>query len=62
MNSILDIADKIILFDNNKIVFDAEPYAFFREKEILEKNNIKLPNIINFVSKLIDKNPEYNFL
>ncbi len=62
MNSILDIADKIILFDNNKIVFDAEPYAFFREKEILEKNNIKLPNVINFVSKLIDKNPEYNFL
>ncbi len=62
MNSILDIADKIILFDNNKIIFDAEPYSFFREEEILEKNNIKLPNVINFVSKLTDKNHEYNFL
>jgi len=62
MNSILNIADEIILFDNNKIIAHDEPYVFFRRKELLGKNNIQLPHIIDFISQLISKNDQYHLL
>lgn len=55
MNFLHQIVDYIFVLDNKKIVLEGTKYDIFKEEKLLKKYNIKVPKIIEFENKVINK-------
>ncbi|WHP39222.1 MAG: ATP-binding cassette domain-containing protein [Mollicutes bacterium] len=52
MNSVLKIADKIILLEKGKVVLETTPIKLFQDQELCQKFEIEIPKTIKFVKLL----------
>lgn len=50
---VLQVSDKIIAIDNKKNMFSGKKYEVMSNKKVLEKVNMNIPNIINFVDTVL---------
>ena len=51
-NFLLEIADRIVVLDNRKIIEDGNKFDVLSNKKILNKINLNIPNIIQYVDKV----------
>lgn len=52
MDDIARFADRVVVLDKGRIVLDNTPAAVFREREILAKAGLGVPQLIGFLDKL----------
>lgn len=51
-NFLLEICDRVIVIDANKIVEDGSKFEIFSNEKILNKINLSLPNVLHFINKV----------
>lgn len=57
---LIEISDSVIVLDKNKIIEQGDKYKIFSNEKILNKLNIKVPNIIKFINVVKAKNIKIN--
>ncbi|WP_342252536.1 energy-coupling factor transporter ATPase [Spiroplasma endosymbiont of Amphibalanus improvisus] len=55
MDHVLELADEVIVLDKGQLITKTNPDELFSNKELLEKLNIELPKIYNFIHLLKNK-------
>lgn len=51
---VLQVSDRIIVFDNKKILLDSNKYDVMKNEKILKKVHIKTPGIIKFENRVLE--------
>lgn len=49
------VSDYVIVLDNGKVIAEGDKYSVFKQEEMLKKYGIKVPKIIEFSNKVLDK-------
>ena len=61
MNHVLNLADKVMVLGESKLLAFDEPYKIFYS-DVIKKTSIVKPQIIQFIDELIKVNPKFNKL
>ena len=61
MNHVLNLADKVMVLGESKLLAFDEPYKIFYS-DVIKKTSIVKPQIIQFIDELIKINPKFNKL
>lgn len=51
-NFLLEICDRVVVFDNKKIIEDGNKFDIFSNEKLLKDINLEVPNVINFSNKV----------
>ena len=49
---LLEVSDRIVVLDNKKIIEDGNKFDILSNKKVLNKVNLNVPNIIQFIDKV----------
>lgn len=49
------VSDYVIVLDKGKVIAEGDKYSVFKQEEMLKKYGIKVPKIIEFSNKVLDK-------
>lgn len=56
IDSVYEYVDNIIVIDNAKILLDGDKKEVYKNYDILKKNRIRVPNIVEFIKQMKDNN------
>lgn len=51
-NFLLEVSDEVIVMDNNKIIDEGSKFDILSNEKLLNKINLKTPNILHFINKV----------
>lgn len=51
-NFLLEVSDRIIVFDDKNIIQDGTKFGILSDEKLLNKVNLKVPNVLNFINKV----------
>lgn len=49
------VSDYVVVMDSGKVVIEGDKYSVFKEEELLKKIGLKVPKIIEFSNRVLDK-------
>lgn len=49
---LLEISDNVIVMDDNSIIKEGNKYEIFTDKKLLEKVNLEVPKVLEFINKV----------
>ena len=49
---LLEVSDRVIVTANNKIIEEGNKYEIFPNKQLLEKINLEVPKVLEFINKV----------
>lgn len=52
MNALWEVSQRVILLDDNKIVYDGDKYNLFKNEEMVMKHSLDYPDIIKVMKKI----------
>lgn len=55
MDVLWRVATRVIVLDNNEIVYDGDKYELFKNREFIHEHSLDLPNIVKILEKLNNK-------
>jgi len=55
MNVVWQVATRIIVLDESKIIYDGNKYDLFKNEEFIAKHSLDLPDVIKIMKELKDK-------
>ena len=55
MDVLWRVANRVIVLDNNQIVYDGDKYELFKDEEFINKHSLGLPEIVQTLKVLRDK-------
>lgn len=62
MEHVLEISDRVIVLNKGKVLSEGTAFDIFMDKKIIEHTSITTPMLINFINKLVEKNPSFLYL
>lgn len=61
MNVLWDVSTRVIVVDEDKIVYDGDKYTLFKDEEFVLKHSLDIPDVISILKKIKRKyQDEYN--
>lgn len=62
IDSVYEYVDTVIVIDNAKVLLEGEKTEVYKNIDILKKNRIRVPNIIEFISIMRDNNVNVDYV
>jgi energy-coupling factor transport system ATP-binding protein len=62
MDQVLSLADEVLVLGNKKLVAAGTPYEIFSNHELVNKNSLDVPKVINIINKLSSFDNKYKQL
>jgi len=62
MDQVLEIGDEVLVLGDHKILKSGTPYEIFTDKDLLNSTSLNLPQVIEVIQQLVNKDKRYQKL